>query len=220
MIRRGCPFELAGLIALLPFLSASILSAQERPIVVIDPGHGGAEAGVVDGELVEKDLVLRIAFVVANEFVKDGFDVRLTRSGDYAVGWDDRRASAEGAGASLLLMLHVNQDEDRSRHGAEVYANLDDAASARAATAVAEALEAAGSHVVVEARPWPFLQSPSVPTVMIELAFMTHPVERRLIQSEAFHREIGESLVRAARRLLQEENGRTREQAPTPEKGG
>jgi N-acetylmuramoyl-L-alanine amidase len=168
---------------------------------MIDPGHGGADAGVVDGELVEKDLVLRIAFAIGAELVKNGYDVRLTRSGDYAVSWEERRTLAEDAGASLLLMLHLNQDEERIKHGAEVYADLDNEASAEAAAAVAEALEAAGSKVVIEPRPWPFLQSTTVPTVMVELAFLTHPVERRLIQSEAFHRRMGAAVVDAVRRI-------------------
>lgn len=202
MIRRPLLCGFSG--ALFLFAGAHTLSAQERPIVMIDPGHGGEEAGVVEGDLVEKDLVLGIAFAIGAELVKNGFDVRLTHSGDYAVAWEDRRGAAEDAGASLLLMLHLNADEGRTRHGAEVYAHLDDPASARAAAAVAEALEESGSEVLVEARPWPFLQSPTVPTVMVELAFMTHPVERRLIQSESFPRQMGEVMVKAARQLLDE----------------
>jgi N-acetylmuramoyl-L-alanine amidase len=205
MVRRPGHSWLPGLLAFPLLAGAFTLSAQERPIVMIDPGHGGADAGVVDGDLVEKDLVLRIAFAIGSELVRNGYDVRLTRSGDHAVAWEDRRALAEQAGASLLLMLHLNRSEDRTRHGAEVYADLEIPASARAAAAVAEALEDAGSEVLMEERPWPFLKSTTVPTVMVELAFMTHPVERRLIQSQAFHRELGEAMVRATRRILEAE---------------
>ena len=38
---------------------------QSRPIVMIDPGHGGEDAGVQAADLIEKDLVLRAAFVLA-----------------------------------------------------------------------------------------------------------------------------------------------------------
>ncbi len=200
---RAGRFALSLILALL-LLGQSPLSGQERPLVMLDPGHGGEDSGVVEGDLVEKDLVLRIAFAMGAELVKNGFDVRLTRSGDEEVAWEDRRALAEAAGAALLLMLHLNADEDRTRHGAEVYADLENPTSARAAETVAEALREAGSEVVVEERPWPFLQSTTVPTVMIELAFLTHPVEQRLVQSEAFHRELGEVMVRATRRFLEE----------------
>lgn len=205
MLAPSRPFPLPLLAALIFALGPLGLLAQDRPIVMIDPGHGGADAGVVEGDLLEKDLVLRIAFAMGAELVKNGYDVRLTRSGDHAVSWEDRRTLAEEAGARLLVMLHLNANEDPTRHGAEVYADLEIPASARAAAAVAEALREAGSEVVVEPRPWPFLQSPSVPTVMVELAFLTHPVERRLIESEAFHRELASAVVRAARTFLGDE---------------
>lgn len=197
IVHRVAASALACLLA-----AATTLYAQDRPIIVLDPGHGGAVAGVVEGGAIEKDLVLRIAFVAAAELVKHGYDVRLTRTGDYAVSGDDRRRIAEEAGAALLLMLHTNRNDDPARHGAEIYANLDSPANARAAEVMAEALREAGSAVVVEARPAQFLRSPSVPTLMIELAFLTHPVERRLLQSDAFHRELGMTFARVADRLL------------------
>lgn len=178
------------------------VDAQDRPIIVIDAGHGGPETGVVAGDLVEKDLVLRMAFTVAAEFVREGFDVRLTRTGDYQVPLDERRARAEEAGGALLLMLHAIQSDDPTRHGAEVYFSPEVPASARAADIFAEALEEEGTVVVLEPRDRASLASPTVPTVMIETGFMTHPVERRLLRSEAYHRELARTFVRATRRVL------------------
>jgi tetratricopeptide (TPR) repeat protein len=67
---------------------------------------------------------------------------------------------------------------------------------------VADVLEAAGSTVVREGRDWPFLKSPTVPTVMIELGYMTHPVERRLLVSDAFHRDLAGALLKVADQML------------------
>lgn len=147
--------------------------------------------------MLEKDLVLEIAFVMGAEFVKSGYDVVYTRTRDQALGWDDRRRIAEEAEASALLMLHANGDDDETRHGAEVYAFLADTDSGSLGLHVAEALRASGSAVVLEDRQWAFLTSPSVPTVMIELAFMTHPVERRLLQRPGFQHDLGRTLVSA-----------------------
>lgn len=207
MLRSSARFGPAFLVmftifALFLLGTTGALAAQDRPLVMLDPGHGGDDAGVVEGDMVEKDLVLQIAFAMAAELVAGGYDVGFTRTGDYAVPWDERRSRAEEAGASLLIMLHLNRSDDPNRHGAEIYAHLDDEASDRAAHAVAAALEESGSEVLVEARPWPFLQSPTVPTVMIELAFMTHPVERRLVRSHDFHRELGRAMATAADRLV------------------
>jgi N-acetylmuramoyl-L-alanine amidase len=173
------------------------VTSQERPVVVIDAGHGGTDVGVEHEGLLEKDLVLAIAFVMGAEFVRSGYDVVYTRTRDQAVGWDDRRRIAEEAGASALLMLHVNGDEDPTRHGAEVYAFLDNAHSGSLARHIADALRASGSTVALERREWAFLTSPSVPTAMIELAFMTHPVEQRLLLRPGFQRHLGRTMVSA-----------------------
>lgn len=178
------------------------LQAQERPIVVIDPGHGGSEAGVVVGDLVEKDLVLRLAYTTAAQFVKEGFDVRLTRTGDYQVPGDDRRALAEEVGASLLIMLHMIQSDDPNRHGAEIYFSQEVPASVQAARTFGSAMEDDGIVVVLEARDRPFLASPQVPTVMIEAGFLTHPVEQRFLQSDDYHRVLARMFVDAAREVV------------------
>lgn len=173
-------------------------AAQGRPLVVIDAGHGGDEVGVAIEGLEEKDVVLSIAFVVAAEFAEAGYDVRFTRTGDYAVTWEDRRRAAEEAGATLLLMLHTNGDEDLSANGAEVYAYGAEPASRDAAAHIARALRRTGLRVVEEPRDWPFLRSPHVATVMLELAFLTNPTDRRLLLSDEFRHELGERLADGA----------------------
>lgn len=177
------------------------VAGQGRPVVAIDAGHGGAQAGVQHEGILEKDLVLQIAFVLGSEFVKAGYDVVFTRTRDEAVEWDDRRRVAEDAGAAALLMLHANGDEDTTRHGAEVYAYLADPGSAQLAEEVAGALRASGAAAVVEGREWGFLASDAVPTAMIELAFLTNPVERRLLLRSEFQHDLGRSLVSAVEAL-------------------
>jgi N-acetylmuramoyl-L-alanine amidase len=192
------------LVALLAIASAARVEAQERPIIMIDAGHGGSEAGVVFEDLLEKDLVLRMAFTTAEVFVKHGHDVRLTRTGDYVVPGPDRRRMAEEADAALLIMLHTNRNADTNRHGAEIYFSEEVPVSVRAAEIFAEALRDDGLEVLLVPRQTAFLQSPGLPTVQIEIGFLTNPVERRLLQSEAYHREIAEVYVRAAERVLAE----------------
>ena len=179
--------------------------AQDRPIIAIDPGHGGSDAGVEIEGWLEKDLILELSMVMGAEFVKAGYDVIYTRTGDYSVSWDDRRLLAEKAGASMLFMLHANRDEDLGRHGAEIYLNLENDKSRTLTDRLAEALTDAGSDVVVEGKEWPFLRSTTVPTAMVEVAFMTHPVERRLLKSTSFHHELGRTFVAAADAFLKGE---------------
>src|SRR5262245_60230861 len=54
-----------------------------KPVVVIDPGHGGVDPGMVVEEVIEKDLVLDYGRRIAKEIERNGlFEVFLTRSTD------------------------------------------------------------------------------------------------------------------------------------------
>jgi N-acetylmuramoyl-L-alanine amidase len=186
-----------AVLATLMLGGASGAAAQTRPIVMIDPGHGGEQAGVRTADLLEKDLVLRAAFVLGDAFVARGYDVRLTRSGDQTIPNPERRRAAEAAGAAAMISLHFNQNADSTRNGIEIYGNLEDAKVADLANRLASGLRAGGIPVTVAPRAGEFLTSPSVPTVMIEAGFLTHPVERRLATSSAYHRELAASIVAA-----------------------
>jgi len=59
--------------------------ARDRPIVVIDPGHGGRDPGArsVSGKVVEKDLALALAHELRDDLVKRGrVRVAMTRDDD------------------------------------------------------------------------------------------------------------------------------------------
>jgi N-acetylmuramoyl-L-alanine amidase len=200
--RRWAGLGGGPLLALAALLVGAPLAAQERPIIMIDPGHGGPEAGVTVDQLLEKDLVLRLAFTTAAEFVRAGYDVRLTRTGDYPVAGADRRAQAEAAGAALLLSLHMIRSDDPNRHGAEIYFNETIPSSVRGAGVFAQAMEEDGIAVVQMARQGAFLSSPTVPTIMVEAGFLTHPVERRVLVAEPYHRRLAAIFVEATDRFL------------------
>lgn len=78
------------------------------PIVVLDPGHGGADPGASGNGLVEKNLTLAIALNVANFLRKIGVDVRLTRTTDVSLSLSERAAFANGIGADFFLSIHIN----------------------------------------------------------------------------------------------------------------
>lgn len=168
----------------------------------IDPGHGGDQAGVVADGLEEKDLVLRWGFLVAEALAREGYGTRLSRTGDEGPSFADRVAAAEAADADLFLSLHINGDEDPAVWGTEIFLAEEIPASVEAAEAVAGALERTGARVTLVGQPWEVLKSDAFPTLMVELGHLTHPVERRLMVSPAYHREVAAALVDAVRELL------------------
>ena len=192
-----------GLAVALLITALHSATAQDGTVVMIDAGHGGGDAGVQHEGINEKDYALRASFAFAEEFAIRGYDVVLTRTGDTAIGYDERRAIAEEAHAALFVSLHINGSrDDPSRHGTVIFVNEGDAKVAAIASAVKTALEEAGGSVVIEGRPWEFLASPTVPTIMIEMGYMTHPVERRLVLSSSYHHQMAATIADAVEEHL------------------
>ena len=79
---------------------------MDKPVVVLDPGHGGYDPGAVGFGLKEKDLNLILAREVAERL--SGLEVLLTRDRDVFVSLAGRVDLSRRAGASLFLSLHVN----------------------------------------------------------------------------------------------------------------
>jgi N-acetylmuramoyl-L-alanine amidase len=91
--------------------------------IVIDPGHGGKDPGTfVKGGLMEKDIVLDIAKILAPKLEeKLGCKVILTRDEDVFLSLEKRTAFANVNKADLFISLHVNANDVRGVHGVETY---------------------------------------------------------------------------------------------------
>lgn len=89
---------------------APIAQPDHRPIVVIDPGHGGLDPGAEAGELNEKVLMLAIARELEEALIRGGvFDVALTREVDEFVPLESRISRARDAGADVFVSLHADE---------------------------------------------------------------------------------------------------------------
>jgi N-acetylmuramoyl-L-alanine amidase len=79
---------------------------MHKPVIVLDPGHGGYDPGASYNGLKEKDLNLALALKVAEKL--DGVKVLLTRERDIYVSLADRVALSKRAEPDLFLSLHAN----------------------------------------------------------------------------------------------------------------
>jgi N-acetylmuramoyl-L-alanine amidase len=90
--------------------------------VVLDPGHGGKDAGAMGSEgLKEKDVTLDIARRAAAVLGAQGIQVILTRADDRFVSLEERTARANAFGADLFVSIHCNASESRVHRGVEAY---------------------------------------------------------------------------------------------------
>ena len=107
-----------------------------RPIVLIDPGHGGRDPGApgVSGASQEKDLTLAMARELADLLEQRGrVRVALTREDDKYLTLEQRAGIARRLQAGLFLSLHMDSAPNPLARGATIYSLSDVASSAEAA---------------------------------------------------------------------------------------
>lgn len=95
-----------------------------RPLVVIDPGHGGRDPGAGAGTLKEKELTLAMARALRDELIKQGgIRVALTRSDDQSLFLAERSSIARRLGADLFISIHADSSEQETTQatGATIY---------------------------------------------------------------------------------------------------
>ncbi|MDQ3080326.1 MAG: N-acetylmuramoyl-L-alanine amidase [Pseudomonadota bacterium] len=107
-----------------------------RPIVLIDPGHGGRDPGAlgVSRTVAEKQLTLAMATELADLLEKRGrVRLALSREDDRYLSLDQRAAIARRIGASLFISLHMDSAPNPLARGTTIYSLSDVASSAEAA---------------------------------------------------------------------------------------
>lgn len=117
-----------------------------RPLVVLDPGHGGKDAGTISvSGGYEKTVVLAIARAAAAELRRGGeVRVKLTRDDDRFIPLNERVAIARREKADLLVSVHADSAPNAGARGASVY-TLSETASDAVAARLAARENRAGS---------------------------------------------------------------------------
>ncbi|MDO5642764.1 MAG: N-acetylmuramoyl-L-alanine amidase [Paracoccus sp. (in: a-proteobacteria)] len=218
---------------------------RPRPLrVALDPGHGGIDAGAVEGGLREADLMLQFAFELTEALIRAGFEVVLTRRRDEFIGLEARMTEARVSKADLLISLHADALPAGQAAGAAIYV-WNSAADDRAAQQLAArhdradlvaGLDLAGTddlialvlmdmaradtqprsealarHIstalavdglALRRRPvmgaaFSVLKSPDIPSVLVELGFLTDPGDRQNLTDPAWRARMAHALSNA-----------------------
>jgi N-acetylmuramoyl-L-alanine amidase len=222
---RMVRFELVVLTllaCLVPILGEG--AQQNRHTVLVDPAHGGEDAGVVSDQLREKNLTMNIALLMRQEAQKEGnLQIELTRSTDRTVSLAERIRAAGELKPDCLISLHVNAGFGNKAAGYEVYfpgflqnpapggesapilkdmvknRSLND--SVRLAQQVQAAIETVSPRKGRGLRdaPSPLLEGVAMPGLIVELGFATNPEERKRLTGEETQRAVARALVKGLR---------------------
>jgi N-acetylmuramoyl-L-alanine amidase len=116
---------------------------DKRPVVVIDPGHGGEDNGTEAGgsDVMEKNLVLTFGLALRDKLEKAGkYRVVMTRTDDTFIALGDRVKVARKESAALFISIHADalKRGEGDAQGATIY-TLSDKASDSDAERLADA---------------------------------------------------------------------------------
>ncbi len=222
-----------------------------RPLIVIDPGHGGHDSGAQKFGVNEKDVVLAFAHVLRKKLFATGrYRVAMTRSSDVFISLNERRRFAEEERAALFIAVHADYANSRAR-GATIYSlrkhvanRLRRAAANEAATEVMSdrvmryvsakqddlgavqgilgdlaqrevqvnlertnvftkfAIAQMGVATTMRSKPhreaaFAVLKTAKVPSVLIELAYVSNRRDAARLQSSRWRHEVADSLTTA-----------------------
>src|SRR4029077_6919781 len=223
-------------------------SDDGRPLIVIDPGHGGPDTGTIaaSGEM-EKTIVLDFAQALAEKLEKSGkYRVTMTRSDDRFVALGERVRMARAQGAALFVSIHADALASRREtdvRGATVYTVSDTASDDEAArlaedenkadaiagvdlssepeggadilmylpqretknssahcarAAVGELKRTATLHKhPLKSAGFKVLKAPDVPSVLIELGYVSNRQDLKLMTSDAWRTRTADALAQA-----------------------
>jgi N-acetylmuramoyl-L-alanine amidase len=222
-------------------------SRDQRPIIVLDPGHGGIDTGTraPSGE-TEKGVVLEIALMLRDKLEKSGkYRVVMTRTDDSFVALADRVRLARSRNAQLFISIHCDAlaRGEGEAEGATIYTLSDhatDAAAARLADAENRADVISGVDLSVEpddiadilidlaqretktfslqfaksvatelksaarmhkhplkSAGFRVLKAPDVPSVLIELGYVSNQQDLKQLMSEKWRMRAGDAVVQA-----------------------
>lgn len=189
-------------------------ATYSAPVIVIDAGHGGIDAGVrgKTSGVKESDVNLAIAYELREYFLDAGFSAVLTRksqAGLYGVptkgfkrrDMQSRRDVIISSGADIVISVHQNFYSDSSRRGAQVFFDNDSESGKKLAVCIQNSLnsmENATRAVGPLVGDYYMLKCTESPSVIVECGFLSNQADEELLVTEQYRKEIAYAIFAGA----------------------
>ena len=175
-----------------------------KPVIIIDAGHGGYDGGAValDGT-VEKDINLCIAKNLQKFLVCAGFDVKMTRETDEATDGsgmkkyvktrdlNNRLKLMKEYPESIFVSIHLNKFTTSSANGAQVFyapsVKMSDVLANCIQSSIVSLLQPENTRTVKQGTKSIYiLKNATVPSVIIECGFLSNREELEKLKDEKY----------------------------------
>ncbi|NQV52828.1 MAG: N-acetylmuramoyl-L-alanine amidase [Flavobacteriales bacterium] len=182
------------------FAKEEVLPPMKKDLkVIIDAGHGGKDPGNQAENATEKDITMAISKVLALLLRSQGYEVVETRNGDDFVPLTDRVGMSHSNSDELLISLHLNASENDNARGVEMFipteAHPYHDLSKHFGNEVGRVLnEEAVLNRGMKTAEFYVLKQSTCPSILVELGFMSSPLELKRLTSEAYQLALAEYL--------------------------
>jgi N-acetylmuramoyl-L-alanine amidase len=175
--------------------------------IVLDAAHGGDDRGVVADGTSEAELVWDLVSRLDGRLTALGVRTWLTRGPNNGASDEDRANLANGVGADLVLSVHVDGCSTPRANGLAAYYY---GAGASHSTIGERLADLAQRELVartgladnrIHGKTWALLRLTRMPTVRVELGYLTSPRDRSLLRDPVFRDTAAEGLLVAVQRL-------------------
>ncbi|WP_198807892.1 N-acetylmuramoyl-L-alanine amidase [Leptolyngbya sp. BL0902] len=182
------------------------LPQHGQVLVMIDPGHGGADPGAVGiGGLQEKVVVSAVSQHVVNALSRQGIAVQVTRQGDETLDLQPRVDRAAAANATIFVSIHANavNMQRPEVNGLETYYFSE--TSLPLANAIHRRVMGSVSmndRGVKQARFF-VLRRTTMPAALIEIGFVTGALDAPKLRDPQWQAQMGQAIAQGIVDYLQ-----------------
>lgn len=206
-MRKRCSILFAVLICLLTTVmistSPALAASLSGKTIIVDAGHGGYNPGAVANGSVEKDNNLAVALLLEQQLKEAGAKVVMTRRTDRAVAdktttlrseLQARVDIAEQYDGDIFVSIHSNSNNDRNIHGAMTFYSTD--RSKKLAKTIQKNLiyRSKAQDKGIENAGFYVLRNTSMPSVLVEMGFVTNPQEAKRLSNAAYRQKIANGI--------------------------
>jgi N-acetylmuramoyl-L-alanine amidase len=173
-----------------------LTSKSEEPYkykVLVDPGHGGVDVGANVGNLLEKDITLKIAKYMVDDLRYKGCVVKLSRDIDKTIRIEEVAEIANKMKADVLVSVHINFYDVSKYNGVGTYYSFnyaDEELNKNERIALAKTIQ---KHIIkddgwkdrnVTRDKLKVLRLSEMPSALVECGFLSNPSDREKLKRE------------------------------------
>lgn len=189
------------LILLMLFLPL-VAFAKEKPIIILDAGHGGKDQGAKIRTFEEKKLTLRTAYLTKKHLEELGYRVIMTRARDIYLPLSTRVALANRRSPSVFVSIHYNSASSPAAKGIEVYyygkgPQKRREQSKKFATLVLNNMigQTKANSRGTKIGNFHVIRETTMPAILIEAGFITNNEERALIGTQIYLDKLAQGIA-------------------------